>query len=191
MNPHKWLFVPLDFSALYVRKPELLRATFSLVPEYLRGDAEQSERNYMDYGIQLGRRFRALKAYMVIRSFGGRGLVSRIREHIRLARMFTSWLEADPLFEVLAPVPMAVVCFRIVPRCGWKRATKEKNLNSLQRHVVESVRKTGEAYLTHTKLNGSIAIRLAVGNVLTTERDLRIVYELIRKEAAGLVTAKD
>jgi aromatic-L-amino-acid decarboxylase len=191
VNPHKWLFVPLDFSALYVRKPELLRATFSLVPEYLRGDAEQSERNYMDYGIQLGRRFRALKTYMVIRSFGGRGLVSRIREHIRLARMFTCWLEADPLFEVLAPVPMAVVCFRIVSPVVGSALAKEEELNALQRQVVDSVHKTGEAYLTYTKLNGRIAIRLAVGNVLTTERDLRIVYELIRKEAARLVTAKD
>ncbi|MGZ9218834.1 MAG: pyridoxal phosphate-dependent decarboxylase family protein [Candidatus Binatia bacterium] len=183
VNPHKWLFVPLDFSTLYVRKPELLRATFSLVPEYLRGDAEQSERNYMDYGIQLGRRFRALKAYMVIRSFGERGLVSRIREHIRLARMFSSWLEADPLFELLAPVPMAVVCFRIVLGSESKA---EEDLNFLQPRVVESVRKTGQAYLTHTKLNGRNAIRLAVGNVLTTERDLRIVYELIRTEAARL-----
>jgi len=188
VNPHKWLFVPLDFSALYVKRPELLRATFSLVPEYLRGDAEQSERNYMDYGIQLGRRFRALKAYMVIRSFGRRGLISRIREHIRLARIFASWLEADPLFEVLAPVTMAVVCFRIVPPVvGVALATDE--LNSLHRQLVESVRKTGEAYLTHTKLNGRIAIRLAVGNVLTTERHLRIVYELSRREAASLVNS--
>ena len=187
VNPHKWLFVPLDFSALYVRRPELLRATFSLVPEYLRGDTEQSERNYMDYGIQLGRRFRALKAYMVIRNFGGRGLVSRIREHIRLARMFASWLEADPLFEVLAPVVMAVVCFRIVPHVVGSAQATEEELNSLNRQLVEAVRKTGEAYLTHTKLTGRIAIRLAVGNVLTTERHLWIVYGLIRREAARLI----
>ncbi len=188
VNPHKWLFVPLDFSALYVRKPELLRATFSLVPEYLRGDAEQSERNYMDYGIQLGRRFRALKAYMVIRSFGGRGLASRIREHIRLARMFETWLEADPLFEVLAPVTMAVVCFRIVPNVMANAPATDEELNSLHRQVTDSIHKTGEAYLTHTKLNGRIAIRLAVGNVLTGERDLRKVYELLSSEAARLVS---
>ena len=187
VNPHKWLFVPLDFSALYIKKPELLRATFSLVPEYLRGDAEQSERNYMDYGIQLGRRFRALKAYMVIRSFGGRGLVSRIREHIRLARMFTCWLEANPLFEVIAPVTMAVVCFRIVPDAMGNWPATEEELDSIHRQVVDSIHKTGEAYLTHTKLNGRIAIRLAVGNVLTGERDLRIVYELLCSEAARLV----
>ena len=187
VNPHKWLFVPLDFSALYVRRPELLRTTFSLVPDYLRGDAEQSERNYMDYGIQLGRRFRALKAYMVIRSFGGRGLVSRIREHIRLARMFTCWLEADPLFEVIAPVTMAVVCFRIVPDSMGNWLATEEELDSIHRQVVDSIHKTGEAYLTHTKLNGRIAIRLAVGNVLTAERDLRIVYELLRSEAARLL----
>lgn len=187
VNPHKWLFVPLDFSALYVRRPELLRATFSLVPEYLRGDAEQAERNYMDYGIQLGRRFRALKAYMVIRSFGARGLARRIREHIRLARMFASWLDADPLFEVLAPVTMAVVCFRIVPHVAGSALATQEELNCVNRQLVESVRKTGEAYVTHTMLKGHIAMRLAVGNVLTTERHLTSVYELIRREAARLV----
>lgn len=189
VNPHKWLFVPLDFSALYVRRPELMRATFSLVPEYLRGDAEQAERNYMDYGIQLGRRFRALKAYMVIRSFGGRGLAGRIREHIRLARTFASWIEADPLFEVLAPVAMAVVCFRVVPYVAGSAQATEEELNCLNRQLVESIRKTGEAYLTHTTLNGRIAIRLAVGNVLTTERHLSRVYDLIRREAGRLVAS--
>jgi aromatic-L-amino-acid/L-tryptophan decarboxylase len=184
VNPHKWLFVPLDFSALYVRKPELLRATFSLVPEYLRGDAEQSERNYMDYGIQLGRRFRALKAWMVIRSFGRRGLSARIREHLRLARLFASWLDSDTQFEILAPVVMAVVCFRVrLPEDESERMTNEE-LNDFNRRVVEAVNRTGEAYLTHTILNGRVALRVAVGNVLTCERHLARIYDLIRREAA-------
>jgi aromatic-L-amino-acid decarboxylase len=185
VNPHKWLFVPLDFSALYVKRPELLRATFSLVPEYLRGDAEQAERNYMDYGIQLGRRFRALKAWMVIRSFGRRGLSARIREHIRLARLFASWLD-DSQFELLAPVTMAVVCFRIVPRVSARGLATDEELNNLNRRLVEAVNRTGEAYLTHTVLRGRVAIRLAVGNVLTTERHLAQVYDLIRREASQL-----
>jgi aromatic-L-amino-acid decarboxylase len=189
VNPHKWLFVPLDFSTLYVRRPELLRATFSLVPEYLRGDAEKAERNYMDYGIQLGRRFRALKAWMVIRSFGSEGLATRIREHIRLARRFASWLNADPQFEVLAPVTMAVVCFRAVRHVVGITPAEDQELNRLNSRLVEAVNRTGEAYLTRTTLNGHVAMRLAVGNILTTERHLERAFELIRREAAQLRAA--
>ncbi len=174
VNPHKWLFVPLDFSALYVRRPELLRATFSLVPEYLRGDAGRAGRDYMDYGIQLGRRFRALKAWMVFRGFGRRGLEERIREHVRLARLFASWVEADETFELLAPVTMGVVCFRVRPR------EDEEEANDFNRRLVEAVNATGRAYLTHTSLRGRVALRLAVGNVLTTERHLSEVYELVK-----------
>jgi aromatic-L-amino-acid/L-tryptophan decarboxylase len=189
VNPHKWLFVPLDFSALYVRRPELLRATFSLVPEYLRGDAEQAERNYMDYGIQLGRRFRALKGWMVMRTFGREGLAARIREHIRLARLFATWLDADPQFELLAPVTMAVVCFRVVPQVVENMRPAEEEIDGLNRRLVEAINRSGEAYLTHTHLNGQIAMRLAVGNILTTERHLAKVFDLIRREAAHLRAA--
>jgi len=187
VNPHKWLFVPLDFSALYVKRPELLSATFALTPEYLRGDAEQAELNYMDYGIQLGRRFRALKAYMVIRSFGRQGLAARIREHSRLARLFASWLDSDPQFEVLAPVTMAVVCFRMVPH----GEQADEDVNELNRRLVEAVCRTGEAYITHTTLKGGVSMRLAVGNVLTTERHLIKVYELIKNEAARAMAYPD
>jgi aromatic-L-amino-acid/L-tryptophan decarboxylase len=190
VNPHKWLFVPLDFSALYLRRPELLRATFSLVPEYLRGDAEQAERNYMDYGIQLGRRFRALKAWMVIRSFGTEGLAARIREHIRLARLFASWLDADPEFELLAPVTMAVVCFRIASHRLGTRQAVDQELNTFNRRLVEAVNRTGEAYLTYTTLNGHTAMRLAVGNILTTERHLAKAFDVIRRETGRLGAAR-
>jgi aromatic-L-amino-acid/L-tryptophan decarboxylase len=189
VNPHKWLFVPLDFSALYLRRPELLRATFSLVPEYLRGDAEQAERNYMDYGIQLGRRFRALKVWMVISSFGTEGLAARIREHIRLARLFASWLDAYPEFELLAPVKMAVVCFRVVRDGLGSTPALTEELNTFNRRLVEAVNRTGKAYLTYTSLNGQVAMRLAVGNILTTERHLAMAFDLIRREAAQLHAA--
>ncbi|MGB7922145.1 MAG: pyridoxal-dependent decarboxylase [Pyrinomonadaceae bacterium] len=183
VNPHKWLFVPLDFSALYVRRPELLRATFSLVPEYLRGDAEQAERNYMDYGVQLGRRFRALKAWMVFRAFGRRGLAARVREHVRLARLFASWMESDPRFELLAPVTMGVVCFRNLRReSDGGEPPSDEELNERNRRLVEAVNATGLTYLTHTILHGRVAMRLAVGNVLTTERHLAQVYDLIKRE---------
>jgi aromatic-L-amino-acid/L-tryptophan decarboxylase len=189
VNPHKWLFVPLDFSALYMKRPELLRATFSLVPEYLRGDEEQAERNYMDFGIQLGRRFRALKAWMVICSFGREGLAARIREHIRLARLFASWLDADSKFELLAPVTMAVVCFRVAPHVIGSTSTLPEEPNSLNRCLVERLNRTGKVYLTYTILNGQVAMRLAVGNILTTEGHLSMAFDLIRREAAQLGAA--
>ncbi len=186
VNPHKWLFVPLDFSALYTQRPELLRATFSLVPEYLRGDAEHGEINYMDYGIQLGRRFRALKAWMVFSAFGRSGLVARIREHLRLAQLFAGWVEGDSDFELLAPVLMGVVCFRALPIGRGDEHESNSHANELNRALVEAVNATGRAYLTHTLLRGRVAVRLAVGNVLTTEHHLAEVYDLLMREAKRL-----
>ncbi|MFN2533373.1 MAG: aspartate aminotransferase family protein [Pyrinomonadaceae bacterium] len=180
VNPHKWFFVPLDFSALYTRHPERLREVFSVVPEYLRGDAEQAEINYMDYGIQLGRRFRALKAWMVFCAFGESGLVARIREHIRLARLFATWVENDAELELLAPVQMGVVCFRAV--CNGNAHDSLETANDLNRSVVKSVNATGRAYMTHTMLRDKVAMRVALGNVLTTERHLAGVFELIKQE---------
>jgi aromatic-L-amino-acid decarboxylase len=185
VNPHKWLFVPLDFSTLYTRHPQLLRGVFSLVPEYLRGDAEQSEINYMDYGIQLGRRFRALKAWMVFSAFGEMGLVARIREHIRLARLFATWVENDPEFELLAPVQMGVVCFRAVLEED-EDDDLLKQTNDFNRSVVKAINDTGRAYLTHTVLGKKVAMRVGVGNVLTTEQDLGGVFNLIKHEVQNL-----
>ena len=186
VNPHKWLFVPLDFSALYTRRPELLRETFSLVPEYLRGDAERGEVNYMDYGVQLGRRFRALKAWAVFRTFGRAGLEARIREHLRLASLCAGLIARSPVFELAAPQEMAVVCFRALPapRAGDVEAgTRSDELN---RALVGAVNDTGRAYLTHTTLGGRVAARLAFGNVLTTERHVREAFALLEGEAARL-----
>jgi aromatic-L-amino-acid decarboxylase len=174
VNPHKWLFVPLDFSVLYTRRPDMLRAVFALTPEYLRGDASHAE-NYMDYGIQLGRRFRALKAWMVLRRFGEEGLRSRIREHIRLARLLAGWIDADPGFELAAPVKMAVVCFG-----ARSDGRSPLQLDRLNAQIVDAVNATGEAYLTHTTLLGRTVIRLAIGNVLTTDEHVARCWELIR-----------
>ncbi|MEP6913887.1 MAG: pyridoxal-dependent decarboxylase, partial [bacterium] len=184
VNPHKWLFVPLDFSTLYTPHPDRLREVFSLVPEYLRGDAEQSEINYMDYGIQLGRRFRALKAWMVFSAFGEMGLVARIREHIRLARLFATWVENDADFELLAPVQMGVVCFRAVYAEDGGGNFLERT-NEFNRSLVKSVNATGQAYLTHTVLGANAAMRVAIGNVLTTEQNLSDVFGLIKQELQG------
>jgi aromatic-L-amino-acid/L-tryptophan decarboxylase len=173
INPHKMLFVPFDFSVLYVRDLKRLRRVFSLVPEYLRGDSVGADINYMDYGVQLGRRFRAIKAWMVWRTFGRAGMAARIREHLRLARLFAEWVQHDPRFELSAPVVMGVVCFRL-------RGSGDDDNSA----VVEKINASGKAYLTQTKLRGRTAIRLGLGNILTTEQHLRNVWDLIQ-EGAG------
>ena len=194
-NPHKWLYVPLDFSALYVRRPEALRAVFSLVPEYLRGDAEragETMRNYMDYGIQLGRRFRALKAWFVIRAFGREGLAARVREACRLARLVADWVEADERFELLAPVLMGVVCFRARALSGGAGGgVPAEATDELNERLLSRVNATGAAYLTHTRLRGRLALRIAVGNVLTTERHLAQVWDLIRLQHTRLLSSAE
>ena len=153
----------------------MLRAVFALTPEYLRGDASGAAENYMDYGIQLGRRFRALKAWMVFRSVRGRGPArAHSRAHPSRAPV-RAWIVADPHFEVMAPVRMAVVCFRV-----RREELMPGELDSLNEAIVDSVNESGEAYLTHTRLRGSTAIRVAIGNVLTTETDVRKCWDSIR-----------
>ncbi|MEO6209460.1 MAG: pyridoxal-dependent decarboxylase [Gemmatimonadaceae bacterium] len=185
VNGHKWLFVPLDFSALFTRRPEVLRSVFALTPEYLRGDADAKGAddvvNYMDYGIQLGRRFRALKAWMAIRSFGREGMEARIREHCRLAQLFAGFVEREPHYNIAAPVTMAVVCFRFAPP-----GMDETSCNSLNERVVEAVNAAGNAYLTYTTLRGRRAMRIGVGNVLTAQRHIEHVWRRIRDEAGRL-----
>jgi aromatic-L-amino-acid decarboxylase len=182
INPHKWLFVPLDFSALYVRQPEILRSVFSLVPDYLRGDAASGGSfGYMDFGIQLGRRFRALKAWMTFRAFGRAGIVARIREHCRLAQLLASWVGDDSGFIMTAPVTMAVVCFRYQPE-----GLGAKESDDMNEEIVRTVNASGRAYLTHTRLNGRIAIRVGIGNVLTTEQHVANAWARVRKAAGEL-----
>jgi len=182
VNPHKWLFTPIDLSAFYCRRMDVLRRAFSLVPEYLRTE-EDEVRNFMDYGPQLGRRFRALKLWMVIRYFGQEGLAARIREHIRLAQQFAAWVDADPDFERLAPTPLSTVCFRARPR-GW--ALSEADLDRFNEALLEAVNATGECFLSHTRVRGRLALRLAIGNVRTSERHVRRAWDLLRAQAARL-----
>jgi aromatic-L-amino-acid decarboxylase len=181
MNPHKWLFVPVDLSAFYTRRPEVVKAAFSLVPEYLRTPEESVAPNMMDYGVSLGRRFRALKLWMVIRAFGQEGLATRIREHVRLAQVFRGWVEQDPAFEVVAPTPLSVVCFR------WRGpGLSAEDADRANEKILEAVNLSGEAYLSHTKLRGRIVLRLAIGNVGTEERHVRKAWDQIRN-AVGQV----
>ena len=179
VNPHKWLFVPMDCSALYVRDLELLRRTFSLVPEYLR-TPEESVRNYMDYGLQLGRRFRALKLWFVVRYFGAEGLRERLREHIRLAQEFAAWVDAAPEWELLAPHPLSVVCFRYAPA-----GKPEAELEATNARIMESANASGEIFLSHTKIDGRFALRLAIGNLRTTRDDVSAAWDILRGFASS------
>lgn len=178
MNPHKWLFVPMDLSVLYTRRPDVVRAAFSLVPEYLRTSEDAVAPNLMDYGVALGRRFRALKLWMVLRAFGSEGIAARIREHLRLAQLFRSWLEADPAFELTAPTAFSLVCFR----ARFPGATPA-DADRRNEAVVDAVNASGEAFLAPTRIRGRVILRLAIGNLRTQERHLRRTYELLREAA--------
>jgi len=171
VNPHKWMFTPVDCSVLFTRRPEVLRDAFSLLPEYLRTGVEDVT-NLMDYGPALGRRFRSLKLWTVIRCYGRDGLQALIREHVRLARLFASWVEAEPGWEIAAPYPFSIVCFR-------HNGSDEEN-----EALMERVNATGEAYLSHTKLGDRFVMRLAIGNARTTEADVAHAWALLREAAA-------
>ena len=183
VNPHKWLFTPFDLSVLYTRHMDLLRRAFSLVPEYLRTPEQEKVRSGSDYGIQLGRRFRALKLWMVIRYFGHEGLAARIREHCRLAKLFASWVEESADWELLAPTPLALICFRACPkREGETEEVRAKRLDVLNEAIMHGVNATGKALFSHTKLNDKLTLRLSIGNIRTTEAHVRQVWELINEQ---------
>lgn len=188
VNPHKWLFTPIDCSAFYCRRPDVLRQAFSVVPEYLRTaeSGQAAVRDFMDYGIQLGRRFRALKLWMVIRYFGWEGLAARIREHIALGQLFRAWVDADPDFERLAPAPLSVVCFRAHPADlrTHRGESIEAYLERLNASLLDAINASGRVYLSHTRLNGMLSLRLAIGNLRTTEAHVRDAWALLRGQAA-------
>jgi aromatic-L-amino-acid/L-tryptophan decarboxylase len=181
VNPHKWMFVPIDCSAAYTRHPDVLRQAFSLTPEYLK-TAETDVTNLMDYGVSLGRRFRALKLWFVIRYFGRKGIVEALREHRRLARLFADWVDDAPDFQRLAPVPFSVVAFRFRPPGGADEAA----LDAMNEAILDHANASGEVFLSHTRVGGRYAIRIAIGNLRTTEDHVRRAWELLN-EAAGAV----
>jgi aromatic-L-amino-acid decarboxylase len=187
VNPHKWLFTPVDLSAFYSRRMDVVRQTFSLVPEYLKtAEASRGVRDLMDTGIQLGRRFRALKLWIVLRHFGADGVRAVLSEHIRLARQFADRVDADPEFERLAPVPFSVVCFRARPR-GF--AGSAADLDAFNERLLEAVNASGDVFLSHTRINGAFAIRLAIGHVRTTDAHVTRAWELLRAHAGAARTA--
>jgi aromatic-L-amino-acid decarboxylase len=169
VNPHKWLLVPMDCSTLWTARVEAFRDTFSLVPEYLRSPDDAV--SLSEVAIPLGRRFRALKLWAVLRWYGRDGLQAMIREHVRLAELFESWVRDEPGWELCAPRPFSVVCFR-------REGTDEENEALMAR-----VNATGEIFISHTKLKGRLVLRLAIGNARTKEDDVRRAWELLRKES--------
>ncbi len=179
-NPHKWLFTPIDCSALFTRRPEVFRNAFSLIPEYLRSQVQDAT-DLMDYSFQLGRRFRALKLWFVFRYFGTDGIAARIRQAVSLAREFAGWIDSHPQMECLAPARFSVVCFRVHP----DGIIDENELEGLNAGVLDQVNSGGKVFLSHTKLKGRYCLRLAVGNLQTTIEHLKIAFDSVR-EAAGI-----
>lgn len=195
VNPHKWLATPIDFSAFYCRRPGVLKNAFSLVPEYLRTAEDTEATNLMDYGFQLGRRFRALKLWMVINYFGANGLRSMIREHVRLAQILMRMIEESPLFELMAPVPFSTVCFRCNPFGGLSRSetpsddSSETALQEINEKLLNAVNATGRVYLSHTKLNGKFVLRCAIGNMRTAESHIDSLWRILNEQAHALIRA--
>jgi aromatic-L-amino-acid decarboxylase len=170
VNPHKWLATPMDCSALWTRRPEAFRGAFSLVPEYLRVSEEVVSLN--EVSVPLGRRFRALKLWAVLRTFGAEGLRAMIREHVRLADAFEQWVKDEPGWEVSAPRLFSLVCFR-------RSASDEEN-----RALLDRINASGEIFLSGTRVDGRFVLRLAIGNARTTEEDVRVAWDVLRREAA-------
>jgi aromatic-L-amino-acid decarboxylase len=170
-NPHKWLFTPSDLSAFFTRRPDMLRRAFTLVPEYLRTSHDELAINPMDYSLAMGRRFRSLKLWFVMRYYGREGVEELLRRHIEFARRLAEAVDADPRFERVAPVHFGLVCFRY-------KGSDEEN-----QKLLDAVNATGKTFLSHTVLDGRYVIRFSIGNIGTTQADVDEVWSLIRQAA--------
>ncbi|HUG43879.1 MAG TPA: pyridoxal-dependent decarboxylase, partial [Acidobacteriota bacterium] len=181
VNPHKWLFTPMDISLLFCRRPEILRRAFALVPDYLSASREEETADLMDYGLQLGRRFRALKLWMVLRRFGKEGLQRKIGSHIQWAKEFADQVDRSPNFELMAPPLFSTVCFRCNP--GGQGGA---SLDELNRELLERTNASGKLFISSTRLNERLVLRLSIGNVRTRKEDVESAWEWIRRTAADL-----
>ncbi|MDD8020183.1 MAG: pyridoxal-dependent decarboxylase [Acidobacteriota bacterium] len=180
-NPHKWMLTNFDCSAFFIRHPEILTRTFEIHPEYLKTGVDTEVKNFRDWGIQLGRRFRSLKLWFVLRSYGVEGIRKIIRKHIHLAEIFRDELAKDKRFEILAPVYFSLVCFRL------NDGRPEEELNVFNRELLQAINSTGKVFMTHTTLKGKFAIRLVVGQRTTEERHVRLALEIIRTKTEEIL----
>jgi aromatic-L-amino-acid decarboxylase len=177
-NPHKWLLTNFDCSAYFVRDEAALVRTFEILPEYLKTTEAARVNNYRDWGIQLGRRFRALKLWFVIRSYGVSGLQAKLRAHLQMARALENRIRGTRGFQITAPVSMNLVCFRYAPP-----GATEESLNTLNLELMERLNRTGRLYLTHTKLGGAVVLRLVIGQTNVEQRHVDAAWELITSTA--------
>ena len=182
VNPHKWMFTPIDCSVLFCRRPEVLKQAFSLTPEYLRTAEADEVKNYMDYGVALGRRFRALKLWLMIRSYGTEKIINILRQHIGYTKKLAELIQQHHHFELLAPVPFSTLVFRFVP----DKKMNDTEVNDLNEKLLNEINNTGKVFLSHTKLRGKFGIRVAIGNIKTTWEDVMVAWEIIREKAGGL-----
>ena len=180
VNPHKWLLTPMDCSLLYTARPDDLRRAFSVVPAYLQ-TGEEGVVNLMDYGLSLGRRFRALKLWMVLRAYGADGIAALIRGHVELARHFAAAVTADAAWEVVAPVPFSTVCFRHHPA----GVDDEAELRRRNEAILEAVNAGGRVFLSHTELGGRFVLRLAIGNAATASEHVDAAWDALREAASA------
>lgn len=185
VNPHKWLFVPVDLSAFFTRKPDILRRAFSLVPEYLKTAEDEQAENFMNYGVQLGRRFRALKLWFVLRYFGVEGIAARLRQHIALAHEFADWVDAAPQFERMAPTPFSTICFRAHPPAIHAPA----QLDRINERLLEAVNGTCQVFLSHTKLYDRFVLRMAIGNLRTERRHIEATWRRLQQKLSEILAS--
>jgi aromatic-L-amino-acid decarboxylase len=180
VNPHKWLFTPVDLSAFYCRRMDMIRAAFSLTPDYLVTAEAGQVKNLMDTGVQLGRRFRSLKLWIILRTYGAEAIRAHLRAHIQLAQELAGWIDAHPDFERMAPVPFSVVCFR------WKPAGRDLSnaaLDAANQQLNDAVNQSGDVFISPTKLRGRVSLRVAIGHLNTTSEHVRRVWELLQSNA--------
>ncbi|NGP76286.1 aminotransferase class I/II-fold pyridoxal phosphate-dependent enzyme [Balneolaceae bacterium YR4-1] len=182
-NPHKWMFTNFDCSAFYVKDEAQLVKTFEITPEYLKTPEDERVKNYRDWGIPLGRRFRALKLWFVIRNFGIEGLRNKIRKHLELAEKQKAVIEQDPDFELLAPVPLNTICFRYHP----SYIDDDNKLNELNSILLEHINDSGKLFITHTKLNGRFTLRMVIGNTNVEQRHVDEAWSLIKEKSSKLI----
>ncbi len=182
-NPHKWMFTNFDCSAYFVRDARDLIRTFQITPEYLRTDKDRKVNNYRDWGIQLGRRFRALKLWFVIRSYGVKGLQKLVRKHINLAKEIRERIGRAPDFELMAPVPLNTICFRYNPRS----LEDEKTLNEINEELLSRLNNSGKLYMTHTTLDGRYTIRFVVGQTYVESDHVEKAWDLIQRNARSIL----